>query len=132
MRLLSALALAALLACASGCRKWELHKVEGVITQGGKPVFGGGVTFKPVGEDSDLIISAMVLPSGKYTLMTRRRSGKFLGPGAPAGKYTVHYTPLGKGDGKMGETVRVPMIAEVKPGDNNIPIAVPMAEAPKP
>lgn len=132
MRTVSAVVLITMLACAGGCRKSELHKVEGVVTQGGKPVFGGGVTFKPVGEDSDLIISAMVMPSGKYTLMTGRRSGKPLGPGAPAGKYTVHYTPLGKGDGKMGETVRVPMIAEVKPGDNDIPISVPTAEAPKP
>lgn len=125
MRTLPTIALVVLLGCAGGCRKWELHTVKGVVTQGGKPV-SGGVTFKPVGgENSDLIISALVSPFGKYTLMTSRRNGKLLGPGAPAGKYTVHYTPLPKGDGDKPESVRVPMIAEVKSGDNDIPISVP-------
>ena len=57
--------------------------------------------------------------------MTSRRDGKLLGPGTPAGKYTVHYTLLPNRERDKPESIRVPMIAEVKAGDNDISISVP-------
>jgi hypothetical protein len=124
---LSALGLAVLAGCA-GCSGPDLHPVRGTVTRGNKPVRGGVIQFTPVGENPRLVVSAIVGTDGTYTLKTSRTGTDRPIPrlGAPAGDYTVTFTPLPAGDGAAPpEPVRVPVVATVRAGDNDIPLRVP-------
>jgi len=70
----------------------ELHSVKGGLVQSGKAVSGGFVRFMP-DKEGDFIVQSEVDAAGKFELQTVANSQKR--KGAPAGSYSVTYTPPG-------------------------------------
>jgi hypothetical protein len=131
---LLAAAIAAMLGCYSDPPvKWtDTYPAKGVVKVGGKAASDGVIQFRP--EDpanADFVVTADVAKdgTGSFTISTghahdRRGERK---PGAPAGKYTVTYSPP-----QANQTASKPSLpitgsqpVVIITGDNNLTIDLP-------
>ncbi len=72
-----------------------LHAVTGKVQRGGMPLTGGSLRFNAIPDKEEFIVNSLVGPDGSFTLTTVRTTDSKgeRRPGAPAGEYTVVYTP---------------------------------------
>jgi hypothetical protein len=76
----------------TGCASLKLVPVSGTVTQAGKPLTGGAVSFVPdasKGNNARLSCLGRIGPNGRYELLTNGVTKSETGKGAPIGWYKV-------------------------------------------
>lgn len=122
--------LASLAAC-TGLKQPEfdpLHPVTGKVQRGGKPLVGGSIQFQPVPDKQEFSINSLVDQEGNFKLTTVRTTDTKgeRRPGAPAGEYTVVYTPESKDQTVAFEPpITLPKKVTVETKDNNLTLEIP-------
>jgi hypothetical protein len=105
-----------------------LHPVSGKVQKGGVPVSGGALRFTAVPENPDFMIVSDVKEDGTFSLATVRSTDSRgeKKPGAPAGEYTVVYTPpnLDQTQG-FSPPVTLPAKITIKPETNELTLELP-------
>jgi hypothetical protein len=87
-----------LLAGCSGVKQPEfeaLHPATGKVQQAGAALTGGSLRFNPTNDKGEFIVNSLVGPDGSFSLTTVRTTDSKgeRRNGAPAGEYSVVYTP---------------------------------------
>lgn len=120
-------ATALLLIAGCGAPQPALHPVSGTVARNGTPLAGGGLIFLPEsGVWGGRVVNASVNPDGTFSVntSTSRGGNTEIQPGAPAGRYKVHYHPPGDGQ-KVGLEVELPEVITVEPKENVLTLDVP-------
>ena len=105
-----------------------LHPVTGKVQRGGMPLAGGALRFTAVPEKPEFMIVSEVNADGTFALATVRSTDSRgeKKPGAPAGEYTVVYTPPSL-DQTQGFTppITLPATVTIKAEANDLTLQVP-------
>lgn len=105
-----------------------LYPLTGTLTQDGKPVTGGRLSFAPAaGGWGGVTVDASVNKDGTFFAQTSKWSGTetVLKPGLKPGRYKVIYHPPSDGQ-KTGLEVELPGIVEVETKENSIQLELPL------
>lgn len=101
----------------------DLHPATGIVTQSGKTVGGGVVTFTPQPDRQEFLINSEVGDDGRFSLSTVRATDSKgeRRPGAPAGEYRVTYLPPVKNQtaGNL-DPIALPKHTTIQAGSNDL------------
>ncbi len=130
---LAALAFTLLVGCGGGGTNQpnfpDLHPVKGVVKRSGQPVKGGAIQFNPDPPRPDFLINSEVGADGTFTLTTVRTTDSKgeRKTGAPAGSYTVTYTPplADQTAGGQINPIDLPKPVTVNAGNNDLTVDLP-------
>lgn len=105
-----------------------LYPVTGKVQKGGLPVSGGSLRFMAVPEKLEFVIVSEVKEDGTFALSTVRSTDSRgeNKPGAPAGDYSVVYTPPNL-DQTQGFTppITLPAKVTIKAEPNDLTLQLP-------
>jgi len=122
-------------ACLTGCNTTPqpdfapLHPVTGKVQRGGSPLGGGSVRFNPIPDKQEFIINSLVGADGSFTLTTVRTTDTKgeRRPGAPAGEYSVVYTPESADQTAAYQPpITLPQKVVIEAKDNSLTLDVPL------
>lgn len=105
-----------------------LHPVTGRVQRAGQPLAGGAIRFNSVPEKPEFSINGLVAEDGTFSLTTVRTTDTRgeRRPGAPAGEYSVVYTPPNLDQTKgFDPPITLPTPVKIEAKDNNLTLEVP-------
>ena len=105
----------------------ELYPVKGVVLRDGQPVQKGTIQFVGASGNASFIVNSEVGADGTFELTTVRTtdSSGERKTGAPAGAYTVTYTPFSDQRGGNFNPVALPKPITVEAKPNELRIDLP-------
>ncbi|WP_254511057.1 hypothetical protein [Anatilimnocola floriformis] len=103
-----------------------LHVVAGKVQRAGTPLAGGFLRFNPIPDKQEFIINSSVGADGAFKLTTVRTTDSKgeRRPGAPAGEYSVVYTPDSP-DQTAANPITLPQKVVIEAKENTLTLEVP-------
>jgi hypothetical protein len=131
----AALLVGAIVALVFGCNTVKqpdfdpLHVVTGKVQRAGAPLAGGSLRFNPIPDKQEFIINSVVGADGTFSLTTVRTTDSKgeRRPGAPAGEYSVVYTPESKDQtAAYLPPITLPQKVVIEAKENTLTLEVPV------
>lgn len=106
-----------------------LHPVTGKVQRGATPLGGGSLRFNPLDDEGEFIVNSLVGTDGSFSLTTVRTTDSKgeRRAGAPAGEYTVVYTPESADQTAAYQPpITLPQKVVIEAKDNTLTLEVPL------
>ena len=106
-----------------------LHVVMGKVQRAGMPLAGGSLRFNPIPDKQEFIINSPVGADGTFKLTTVRTTDNKgeRRPGAPAGEYSVVYTPASADQTAAYQPpITLPQKVKIEAQENTLTLEVPV------
>ncbi len=110
---------------AAGCSKTsdklpDLHPAKGSVTKNGAPASEGSIQFMPTDNRELIRVIGDVDGNGRFELFTVKNNARQ--KGAPAGTYTVAYTPSSTQQSVESKSITLTRTYTINPGENDLKI----------